>query len=136
MPVEAAFADTNILLYAMVPGDPRSSIADRLMRTRPVINVQVLNEFANVTRRKLGWNWKRIEEALNTIEEFCGSPRPLTVETHRSAIEIARNHGFSIYDALIVAAALEAGCATLYSEDLHSGQKIRSVTIRNPFASN
>jgi predicted nucleic acid-binding protein len=117
----------------MVPGDPRSPVADTLMRTCPVINVQILNEFANVTRRKLGWTWKRIEEALDTIQQFCGSPRALTFETHRSGIEIARLHGFSVYDALIIAAALEAGCATLYSEDMHSGQKVRSLTIRNPF---
>ncbi len=136
MPAEVAFVDTNILLYAMVPGDRRSPVADRLLRTRPVINVQVLNEFANVTGRKLGWTWKRIEEALDTIQQLCGSPRPLTVETHRSAIEIARIQGFSVYDALIVAAALQAGCATLYSEDMQSGQRVRSVTIRNPFRSN
>ena len=136
MPAEAAFVDTNILLYAMVPGDRRGLLADSLIRTRPVINVQVLNEFANVTRRKLDWSWKRIEEALDTIQQFCGVPRPLTVEIHRSALEIARTHNFSVYDALIVAAALEAGCTTLYSEDMHSGQRVRSLTIRNPFIPN
>jgi predicted nucleic acid-binding protein len=136
MPAEAAFVDTNILLYAMVPGDPRSLLADKLMRIRPIINVQVVNEFANVTRRKLGWHWKRIEEALDTIQQFCGVPRPLTVEIHRSALEIARIHNFSVYDALIVAAALEAGCTSLYSEDMHGGQRVRSLTIRNPFTSN
>lgn len=135
MPAEAAFADTNVLLYAMVPGDPRYPIAEQVLYTRPVINVQVLNEFANVTRRKLGWTWRRIEEALDTIQQICGLPRPLTLETHRSGIEIARAHGLAVYDALIVAAALEAGCATLYSEDMQSGQKMRSLTIRNPFAS-
>jgi predicted nucleic acid-binding protein len=136
MPVELSFVDTNILVYAMVPGDPRSSIADSILRTRPVINVQNLNEFANVTRRKLKWTWNRIEEALETIHEICGPPRPVTHSIHRSAIEIARIHNFSVYDALSVAAALEAGCTTVYSEDMHDGQKIRSLAIRTPFVAN
>jgi predicted nucleic acid-binding protein len=133
-PAGSAFIDTNVLLYAMVPEDPRSVAAEALLQTRPAISVQVLNEFANVTRRKLRWTWPRIEEGLAAIQQLCGPPRALTLETHRSAIDIARRHGFSVYDALIVAAALEAGCTTLYSEDMQDGQKIHAVTIRNPFA--
>ena len=41
--------------------------------------------------------------------------------------------GFSFYDSLIVAAALEAGCSRLYSEDLHHGQQVERLTIQNPF---
>jgi predicted nucleic acid-binding protein len=134
MPVSAVFVDTNILLYAMVPEDSRSAAAEVLLQTHPAISVQVLNEFANVTRRKLRWSWPRIEEGLAAIQQLCGPPRALTLDTHRSAIDIARRHGLSVYDALIVAAALEAGCTTLYSEDMQDGQKIHVITIRNPFA--
>jgi predicted nucleic acid-binding protein len=134
MPVSAAFVDTNILLYAMVPEDSRSAAAEVLLQTHPAISVQVLNEFANVTRRKLRWSWPRIEEGLAAIQQLCGPPRALTLDTHRSAIDIAKRHGLSVYDALIVAAALEAGCTTLYSEDMQDGQKIHVITIRNPFA--
>ena len=59
---------------------------------------------------------------------------PLTYTTHRAAIEIARRYEYGIYDALILAAAIEAGCTTLYSEDMQSGQTIHKLTIRNPFA--
>jgi predicted nucleic acid-binding protein len=53
---------------------------------------------------------------------------------HEAALKIAEDHGYSIYDALVVSAALEAGCATLYSEDLPDGQTIGGqLTIRNPF---
>jgi predicted nucleic acid-binding protein len=55
------------------------------------------------------------------------------VELHEAAVEIARDRGFSIYDSLIIAAALRAGCSILYSEDLHHGQAIGQLTIRNPF---
>jgi predicted nucleic acid-binding protein len=59
----------------------------------------------------------------------------MTAETHDAALRLAMRHGFHIYDALIIAAALEAGCSTLYSEDMPSGQVIDGrLTIRNPFA--
>jgi predicted nucleic acid-binding protein len=54
---------------------------------------------------------------------------------HQAALKIARKHGYNIYDALVIAAALEAGCATLYSEDFRDGQTMEGhLTIRNPFA--
>jgi predicted nucleic acid-binding protein len=56
------------------------------------------------------------------------------VDTHDQALRIAERYGFQIYDSLIVAAALEAGCTTLYSEDMQDGQSIDTLTIRNPFA--
>jgi predicted nucleic acid-binding protein len=57
------------------------------------------------------------------------------MEMHRAALKIAEQHGCGIYDALVVAAALEAGCAILYSEDFQDGQTIDGqLTIRNPFA--
>jgi predicted nucleic acid-binding protein len=87
----------------------------------------------DVLRRKLHWNWDRIEGNLTLVEELCGPPVSLTYEVHRSAVEIAKRYELRIYDALIVAAALEAGCATLYSEDMQIGQKVKSLTIQNPF---
>jgi predicted nucleic acid-binding protein len=62
-------------------------------------------------------------------------PFPITVETHEGALRIAARHGYNIYDALVIAAGLEAGCATLCPEDLHDGQTIDGqLTIRNPVA--
>ena len=60
--------------------------------------------------------------------------RPIDVGTHEAAIALARSHGFSFYDALIVVSALEAGCDTLLTEDLQAGQRIAGLTIVNPFA--
>ena len=57
-----------------------------------------------------------------------------TPELYRSGLQVQARYGFSFYDSLIVAAALEAGCATLYSEDMQHGQQIQGLTIRNPFA--
>ena len=97
------------------------------------ISVQVLNEFAAVAIRKLGLSWADIREVLDVVRAVC-KVDPVTVETHDRAITIAERYGFIFYDALIVAAALLAGCSTLYSEDLQAGQKIEgTLRIVNPF---
>ena len=58
----------------------------------------------------------------------------MTAATHAAAVVLAREHGFAFYDALIVAAAVEAGCDTLVSEDMQHGRKVAGLTIVDPFA--
>ena len=80
-------------------------------------------------------SWHDVTEALGAIRILCPSPIPITAETHDAALLLAVRCGYHIYDALIVAAALEADCTTLYFEDLQSGQVVDGrLTIRNPFA--
>jgi predicted nucleic acid-binding protein len=127
------FFDTNILIYAFSADDPRSARAEALIADGGVIGVQVLNEFTNVTRRKLRWQWRQIEAALVVIEELLGPARPLTSAIHARAVVLARDQALSFYDALIVAAALDAGCEVLCSEDLQHGQKFGTLRVENPF---
>ena len=130
------FLDTNVVLYAFREGDSRSQEAEALLGKGGLISVQVLNEFAAVARRKLNKSWEEIRRALGILRVFCPEPTPLTVKTHEAAFEIAERYKYSIYDSLIIAAALETGCKVLYSEDLEDGQVIEnSLTIRNPFKS-
>jgi predicted nucleic acid-binding protein len=134
MPVKA-FLDTNVLVYAVAEGDPRSPQAEELLASGGVLSAQVLNEFVSVARRKILMSWSDVTQALDAFRILCPSPLPITVGTHETALRIAAKHSYNIYDALVIAAALEAGCATLYSEDLHDGQTIEGqLTIRNPFA--
>lgn len=128
------FLDTNIIVYAFVSNDPRSERADALLKAGGVISVQVLNEFVNVLRRKQRRDWEEIDDALGVLKMLLDPPLPLTVDVHEAAIGVARRNGFSIYDSLIVASALLAGCSTLHSEDFQHGQVIERLTIRNPFA--
>lgn len=128
------FLDTNVLIYAVAKNDPRASKAEELLAAGGTVSVQSLNEFVAVARRKLGMSWKQVREVLHSICILCPDPVPVTLDTHQLAVTVAEKHGYGIYDALIVAAALEAGCKTLYSEDLQDGQIInRQLTIRNPF---
>lgn len=128
------FLDTNVIVYAFGANDPRREAAQALLAQGAVTGVQVLNEFVAVARRKLRMDWNEVSAALSALGVLCPSPVPLTIGTHETALEIAQRYGFGIFDALIVAAAMEARCDTLYSEDMQDGQVIEGVTIRNPFA--
>ncbi len=128
-----AFLDTNLLVYAQTT-DPKSEIARQAIAEGGTISVQVLNEFANVLRRKLGLSWDEIAEALEDVKTALGPVRPIGLDTHNTAVELSRAHGFHIYDSLIVAAALEAECDQLLTEDLQAGRRIEGLAIVNPFA--
>jgi predicted nucleic acid-binding protein len=131
---DRGFLDTNVLVYVVGQQDERTALAEALVEAGGVVSVQVLNELAAVARRKLGLTWEAVAEALAAIKVLCPSPVPLTIETHEAGLRIAAQYQFHIYDALVAAAALEAGCRTLYSEDLQDGQVIDGcLTIRNPF---
>jgi predicted nucleic acid-binding protein len=128
-----AFLDTNVLLYLLSSDATKADRAEALLRSGAVIGVQVLNEFANVAHRKFGMAWPEIEDVLALIRSRCevGS---LGVQVHDSALKLAPRWGLSWYDALIVAAALHAGCKKLYSEDMQHGMKVdKTLTIINPF---
>ena len=128
-----SFFDTNVLLYLLSSDAARADRAEKIIGDGGNINIQVLNEFASVAARKLGMSYAEIRDVLGAIRSAC-IVEPMTVNTHELGLEIAERYGFSIYDALIVAAALLAGCDTLYSEDMQNNQLIeKKLTIKNPF---
>ncbi|HWY20551.1 MAG TPA: PIN domain-containing protein [Candidatus Acidoferrum sp.] len=130
----SAFFDTNVFVYAIVQDDQRSSRAEELLLEGGTVSVQILNEFAAVARRKAKMTWDEVRFGLENIERLCPNPLPVTIDTHSQALAIAEKYGFRIYDALMVASALEARCTILYSEDMQDGQIIdHRLTIRNPF---
>lgn len=129
----SAFIDTNVLVYAQGAG-PKSDTARQVILAGGVVSVQVMNEFAAVLRRKFRLEWDLIADALADAREALGPVRPIDVDVHLHAVDLARSHDFSFHDALIVASALAAGCDTLLTEDLQAGRRIAGLTIVNPFA--
>lgn len=128
-----AFLDTNVLLHLLSGDAERADRAEELVSAGPTTSVQVLNEFVAVARRKLALAWREVDEAVTAIQAAC-AVEPLTVEVHNQARRVANAYQLSWYDALIVSAALSAGCTTLYSEDMHAGLRVdRRLTVRNPF---
>jgi predicted nucleic acid-binding protein len=133
MPAAEPFIDTNILLYLLSADTAKADRAETLVDRGGVISVQVLNEFASVATRKLSITVPEVRDILTTVRTLCDVV-PLSVQTHDLALDLAERYHLSIFDALIIAAAVLAKCGTLYSEDMQHGQKIEGLTIRNPFA--
>jgi predicted nucleic acid-binding protein len=128
------FFDTNVVLYLLSADTAKADRAEELLALSGTISVQVLNEFVAVAARKLRLSSAEIREVLTQVRAVC-AVEPLTIETHERALQVTERYGLSIHDALIVSAALLAGCKTLHSEDMQHGQVIeRQLTIRNPFA--
>lgn len=129
------FFDSNVLLYAINRDDPRGTKAAELLGEGGSISVQCLNEFVSVARRKLHMPWSEIREALAWIRSLCEPVVALDESMHGVGLDIAERYKLSVYDAMIVAAALAAGCDTLWSEDMHAGLVVDGrLTIANPFA--
>lgn len=133
MPGDDAFFDTNVLLYLLSSNPGKAGKTETLLAAGGVISVQVLNEMASVASRKRRMAWDEIRDMLSLVRGLCRVV-PLTEETHEKGLDIAERYGFSLYDSMILAAALLADCATVYSEDLQDGQRIEDrLTICNPF---
>jgi predicted nucleic acid-binding protein len=127
------FFDTNVILYLLSGDEARADRAEKELTAGGVVGVQVLNEFASVASRKLKMSIADIREVLATIRAVC-TIVPISEETHDAGLQLAERHGLSVYDAMIVAAALLAGCKTLLSEDMQDGQVFEGrLKVRNPF---
>ena len=127
------FFDTNVLLYWLSGDDNRADRAEQELSAGGVISVQVLNEFASVATRKLEMSIAEIREVLATLRSVC-TIVPISEETHDVGLQLAEKYGLSVYDAVMVASALLAGCNTLVSEDMQHGQVLDGrLKVRNPF---
>ena len=128
------FLDTNVLIYAASLEPDKVDVSQALIGPEAVISVQVLNEFASVMTRKHGYGYPEVRSFLNGVRDVV-RVMPLNVSTHERSIRLADRYRLSFYDAVIAAAALEADCRRLLSEDMHAGLVIDGrLTIVNPFA--
>ncbi|MBV8851408.1 MAG: PIN domain-containing protein [Methylobacteriaceae bacterium] len=127
-----AFFDSNVLLYSVSADTRKADRSEELLKVGGAVSVQVLNEFAAVLRRKYRTPWIDIRTGLEIIRAQCRVVA-LTIDVHDRGVALAERYGFSTYDAMIVAAALLAGCTVLYSEDMQHGLAIESLRIKNPY---
>jgi predicted nucleic acid-binding protein len=131
MPV--SFFDTNVLVYLASGDAKKANLAEAAIAKGGSISVQVLNELANVARRKMQMSWDETHAFLNMLRDLL-TVHPFTVETHETGLRLTERYGLSIYDAMIAASALHAGCDTLWSEDMQHGMVVdEGLRIVNPF---
>ena len=134
----AIFLDTNILIYSIstAPREiaKREKALQLLDRTDCVLSVQVLQEFyvqATHTSRKDALDHETATGLIRTWRRFPVQENTLAVL--ETALDLRRATGFSYWDCAIIAAAQEASCGELHTEDLTSGRRVASVLIVNPF---
>lgn len=129
------FLDTNILVYSYSVAEiQKQTIARKLItENNSFISTQVLQELTNTAVKKFKFSYANAAIAIN---ECCQNNNLHTNNSNTilHACKVAERYGFSFYDSLIIAAALEIGCTILYSEDMNNSQIIfNSLTIVNPF---
>jgi len=129
------FFDTSILIYLASADEVKADQAETVIARGGNISVQVLNELNNVARRKMHMSWPEVHAFLDTLHSLL-TVHPLTVQIHEAGLDLAQHYGLSIFDAMIAASALQAGCNTLWSEDMqHSMTLDTGLRIVNPFRS-
>lgn len=136
---ERSFLDTNVLVYVF-DGDAgqKQTTAQRILTEaahsgRHVLSTQVLQEFYVTVTRKLARPLPHVD-AARTVAALAKLPvAQLDADSILTAIERADAHQLSLWDALIIQAAVESGCARLLSEGFQEGQTIDGVRIENPF---
>ena len=133
------FFDTNVLVYSRDPGEPakralaRAFIGDALEEESFIVSTQVLLEFyaTSVRRRLLG-----APQALELVRFWAAHDTvPHTPDLVTRGLELHQSHSLSLWDGLIVQAALDARCDVLLSEDLQHGRRFGSLEVVNPFLS-
>ena len=134
------FIDTNLFIYQLEAIDERkSATADRIIRRgiethNACISFQVVQECLNITLRKAEIPLSTAQ-TRNYLENVLAPLLrvPASISLYNRALDVQARYRYGFYDSLIVAAALDAGCTRLYSEDLQDGQRIEGLTIENPF---
>jgi predicted nucleic acid-binding protein len=133
--MSGSFIDSNVLIYLASGVSEKARVAEEVLaRPRSVISPQVVNECASVLRRKFAHDWAAITAFIDHVIMLT-SMTPMTLDTSRRGLALAGRYGFSVWDAMIVAAALDAEADVLWTEDLHDGLVVEGrLRIINPFA--
>lgn len=132
------FLDTNVFVYMFdETDDPKRTSAENLVQQaleerEGCISYQVVQETVNVLSGKLNASPHQVRRIFNHVLLPLWQVNPSERLYHRG-LDLQSRYRYGFYDSLIVAAALESGCRILYTEDLHQGQQIDDLTIRNPF---
>jgi predicted nucleic acid-binding protein len=133
------FVDTNILLYSistLLKEAPKAAIAREILRSRDlVLSVQVLQEFYVQATRPSRPDPLSHDEAIAFIETWKRFPIvDVTLGLFDEAVKVKSRYQLSYWDAAIIAAARQAGCTEVLSEDMNAGQDYGGVRVVNPFA--
>ncbi len=127
------FFDSNVLLYLQSPDPWKADRAEKALRDGGAISVQVLNEIGSVSLRKFKLSWPETRRILETLRALL-TVHPIDLETHALGLSIGQRYQINLYDAMILAAAVQANCDRVWSEDMQDGLVVDGkLTVSNPF---
>lgn len=127
------FLDSNVVIYSLGKDEVKKRISVDLLKQHPTISVQVVNEVVNISIKKLKMADSEAYEIGRKLINNCKIV-PLNERTVLNGFALGERYHFSLWDSLIVAAALENECSILYTEDLHHGHSIENkLIIKNPY---
>ena len=125
--------DSNVLIYIASGDTKKADRAEAVVAAGGAISVQVLNEVTNVARRKMQMDWADTHAFLDMLCRLL-KVLPVNLEIHKTGLRLGERYGLSVYDSMIAAATLCAGCTTLWSEDMQHGMTLEgALRIANPF---
>jgi len=125
--------DTNILVYVHSENSHKKQIGRSLLKNTPVISSQVISEYLNVMQRVFKKEKNELIQTTALLLRNC-IIKPVVLSTVELAARLIKSYDFQLFDGLIVASALEAGCDVLYSEDMQNGLIVEKyLKIKNPY---
>jgi predicted nucleic acid-binding protein len=126
--------DSNILIYNhSLDYENKRLIARNFFKESPIVSSQVISEYLNVMRRNFKMQKQELLHLCSLWLEKCYI-QPVVLSTIKLAQNLINKYDFQIFDGIIIAAALEANCSILYSEDMQNGQIVENtLKIVNPF---
>jgi predicted nucleic acid-binding protein len=130
-----AFLDTNILVYLYSSKEPkkRDMCIAAVERYTRIVSTQTLNEFSNVLFKKQGLTSADVWTHVQNVKQIA-EVKDIDFATIGKAIALKGRYGYSYYDSLMIASALDSGCEVFFSEDMSGGQTIEGkLLIVNPF---
>ncbi|MDX9801495.1 MAG: PIN domain-containing protein [Spirochaetia bacterium] len=129
------FIDTNVLIYLLDDNLQKKHKALAVCRNRNIISINVINEYTNVCRKKLNRPVPFIKKDVEFLLARLNIVFP-EMKTFFHSLKIGLKYGYSHFDSLMLATALDTGCSVFYSEDMQHNQMIEGrLKIINPFLS-
>jgi len=135
---DRVFLDTNIFVYTQSAIEPRKrAICLRIIDQYDCfVSTQVLNEISNVMLKKLKMGTGDVKQIVAAVNDNC-NVNIVNYDTVQKSLNLNEKYGYTYYDSLILASALESGCQRVFTEDMQDGQVIDNrLTIINPFEEN
>ena len=133
---DKVFLDTNVFVYTQSSAEPKKRIISlRIIdQYECTVSKQIFNEVSNVLTKKLNMRAEDVKQVITAINDNC-NVSVVNFNTVQKALDLKAKYGYSYYDCLILASALESGCKKIFTEDMQNGQLIEnSLTIVNIYA--